>query len=498
MSWGWRPWRVVGLVALVLLATWNLTGWPATWFDEGSHLMVPKSVVRYGVYADYDSAGFRYFGATLGVGPTVLLPIAAVFKLFGVGLVQARLVMACYLVLAVVAFHRLARRLAGDGAALIASALLVLAPGVGTLEFGRQVLGEAPGLLFLCLGMAELVIAAGAPRPWRLAGAGALLGLAAVTKYQLLGVVMLGLCLAWLLSWWRRAGSLKAFVIPVLAAGVVFAAWQVCLLGYLGPSSLTDNFRYVRQAAGGAAFALSLERALASGRLLLEPGMLLGALVPAIGYGTALALRRDDQSHGWRILMGFTLGALSWFVVASIGWRRYAYPGLALACLPTGALLVELLRVRDREGRPEPVTALRWAGVWWLAAMMVLPLPVVLPRIFVPRPQEARAMAETLNREVSSGATVATWEPEMTFLTDHRYRVPPQALLSVAVAHVWAGGPSPASRYDFMAGGAPDYVLEGPFARGIGLFPENRLRAAFEPVQSHGPYVLLRRKAGGQ
>ncbi|MEZ4638895.1 MAG: hypothetical protein R2856_28705 [Caldilineaceae bacterium] len=45
-----------------------------------------------GVYADYSSEGLRHFGPTIGVGPTVMLPIAAAFELFGIGLMQARLV----------------------------------------------------------------------------------------------------------------------------------------------------------------------------------------------------------------------------------------------------------------------------------------------------------------------------------------------------------------------------------------------------------------------
>src|SRR5689334_419348 len=74
--------------AVAFLALYHLSAYPLTWFDEGSHLHVPKTLLRHGVYADYSSDGYRYFGPTLGVGPTVLLPVAAVFRLFGVGLLQ--------------------------------------------------------------------------------------------------------------------------------------------------------------------------------------------------------------------------------------------------------------------------------------------------------------------------------------------------------------------------------------------------------------------------
>jgi hypothetical protein len=62
------------------LSFYNLETYPRTWFDEGSHLHVPKTLVQYGVYADISAEGFRYFGPTTGVGPTVMLPVALAFK----------------------------------------------------------------------------------------------------------------------------------------------------------------------------------------------------------------------------------------------------------------------------------------------------------------------------------------------------------------------------------------------------------------------------------
>src|SRR5690348_18477110 len=90
----------VGIAGFLWLALYNLGYSPVPWFDEGEHLRVPKTLVQYGQYAVWSADGFRYFGPTIGVGPTVLLPIALVFKLFGIGLVQARLVMVAYLMVA--------------------------------------------------------------------------------------------------------------------------------------------------------------------------------------------------------------------------------------------------------------------------------------------------------------------------------------------------------------------------------------------------------------
>jgi hypothetical protein len=122
------------LVLVALLATLNLDLWPVTWFDEGSHLHVPKTLVQDGVYADRGSDGYGYFGPTTGVGPTVMLPIAGLFKLAGIGLLQARLVMAAYLVLTLILFALSARYLHGELTALIGSVLLLGAPGIDLLS----------------------------------------------------------------------------------------------------------------------------------------------------------------------------------------------------------------------------------------------------------------------------------------------------------------------------------------------------------------------------
>ena len=71
---------IIAVAVVLFLALYNLTDYPVTWFDEGSHLHVPKTLVRFGVYADYSSDGFRYYGLTVSLGPTVILPIAAAFR----------------------------------------------------------------------------------------------------------------------------------------------------------------------------------------------------------------------------------------------------------------------------------------------------------------------------------------------------------------------------------------------------------------------------------
>src|SRR5437867_50449 len=60
-------------------------------FDEAIHLQVPLSLATHGQYDTvYHIRPFDGF-ITITVGPTVQLPIALAFKIFGIGVAQARL-----------------------------------------------------------------------------------------------------------------------------------------------------------------------------------------------------------------------------------------------------------------------------------------------------------------------------------------------------------------------------------------------------------------------
>lgn len=261
----WERATLIALVTLaVLLALVNLPYAPPTWFDEGSHLHVPKTLVRYGVYADISSEGFRYFGPTIGVGPTVMLPVALVFKLAGVGLLQARLIIVAYLALALLGLFLLARRLYGLQVALL-TVLLALASRTlrfeGMVEYGRQVLGEVPGVAFLIAGL--LAYAAGLFQPERSRRyallAGLAFGLALVTKNQFVLIVPPTLALLAALDWaYYRAGSWWLRLAPPIVAVACFGAWTLIMLTFFGPDGFAANLAKTRQAP--AARSLSSTR----------------------------------------------------------------------------------------------------------------------------------------------------------------------------------------------------------------------------------------------
>jgi 4-amino-4-deoxy-L-arabinose transferase-like glycosyltransferase len=510
-----RAWLVVLIALALFLALINLPYAPRTWFDEGSHLHVPKTLVQHGVYADISSEGYRYYGPTVGIGPTVMLPIALAFKIFGVGLTQGRLVIVAYLLIALTAFYALARRLHGSLVALLALTLLLASRTFsyeGMIEYGRQVVGEVPGVAFLLLGTLAWLAAlrSNDRRPttddrrptssrgqwsvvsgrWSLvvlAGLG--FGLALVTKNQFVLIIPPALLLAGLLDWrYYRAGSWRLRLVPAVIACGCFGLWTLAQFQFLGPGSFVENMRQTRQAAGGAIFVFNLRATLRAGYYLLRPDLYGGLLIPSLFYAAWRARRRDAQGLAEALIVLIVGLWLAWYVGASLGWPRYAFPAVAFGSLLVARMLADLLGRLWRSGATQRGVAV--AVVAYAAVAIAAPLALSARGIL--RPDDtAQRMAAYLDANVSRDAIVETWEPELGVLTDHRYHYPPIALLDTAVRHQWLGGP--ALVYDGLRD-APAYVVVGAFGGYTGVYAPDILARDYVEQQRIGSYTLFKRK----
>jgi 4-amino-4-deoxy-L-arabinose transferase-like glycosyltransferase len=181
-------WEIAILAALIVLAPFlafhNLDTNPRPWHDEGSYLSLAKTLVQDGVYAVRSSEGYQTFGAAQSVGPTVLLPVALSFKLWGVGLLQGRVVAAVFLLLTLGIFFASGHTLFGRRTALFAVILLLASQAVGFLLYGRPAFGEVPALGFLLAGWFVWARGVRANRWWLYLLSGLLVGAAMVTKSQ--------------------------------------------------------------------------------------------------------------------------------------------------------------------------------------------------------------------------------------------------------------------------------------------------------------------------
>ena len=177
--------KIVAVVVLALAAFclfYNLGLNPRPWQDEGSAAGIAKSLVQNGVYAIKSSDGYQTFGGVQSVGPTVVLPLALAYRIWGVGLVQGRLVMALYAVITLILFYFCAQTLFNRRVAIISVILVIGSQAVGYFIFGRPVLGEVPALGFFLGGWLVWDQAVRRNKTWLAVPAGLLFGLAMVTK----------------------------------------------------------------------------------------------------------------------------------------------------------------------------------------------------------------------------------------------------------------------------------------------------------------------------
>lgn len=493
---------ILGALLVYFLVFYNLTRYPAPWFDEGSHLHVPKTLVKYGVYADISSEGFRYYGPTIGVGPTVMLPIAGMFKLFGIGLLQARLVMALYLIAAIYVFYRLVEQLSGKRIAWIALALVISSRSVLILYYGRQLLGEVPGLFYLVLGFFLWFSKWEDDRNWkRLSLIGLLFGLAMITKYQYLLFLAPTLILSWLLDiFYYEASSHRNFLIPGIVAAGSFGIWQLITLQYLGPATAMENMALLRASAEGAAFNFNLTQLAANFGVLTSRAVYLEALLPALIYGFFISTPRTRDGQNSSMIFLLVVLNLGWFVVSSIGWIRYAFLGLALSSIFIARLFYDItsgFKFDWSAGAFRSIfdgrNAYRLAISVWLLAIIMIPMSKNVLDIAAPGPNYAQQMSAYLDANVPENAIIETWDPEMGFLTDHNYHYPPNALLAIAVNQVYYGGEPVQDRYDFLQTEKPEYLLLGEFSKWTEIYPADEIQSNYQLVQSFGDYDLYKR-----
>ncbi len=492
----------VGVLFVLFLAFYNLTNYPVTWFDEGSHLHVPKTLLRFGVYADYSSDGFRYFGPTIGVGPTVMLPIAASFKLFGIGLLQARVVMAVYLLAAIAVFAYLARMLGGNRFAFVATLLVLVTPGVGFVEYGRQVLGEVPGMFFLLAGMALWFPGWGKQGWLRLTAVGLLFGLSMVTKNQYLLVLGPTLLVAWGMNLiYYRLTPQKVFLVPGIVAGACFALWQVYTVLYLGPATASENLKLLREATAGAALAFSPTLMRRSLQELFSLKVYLAGIIPILAFGAFVSIPKAESGQKWAILYMLVVINLVWYVTASVSWLRYAFPGLVVGALffarffadLTGNFVLPLDSVRAAlRGRRElsATDTVRLTGMVWLSVLVAVSLVATTLEVVRPPMNAPAAMAAYMNANVPTDMVVETWEPEMGFLTDHNYHYPPSGVLAKAVSYMWLDSAPPSESYQLPEDELPPYILVGTFSEWVKLYPDTLLDGHYRLMTKIGAYRL--------
>jgi dolichol-phosphate mannosyltransferase len=341
-------------------ATYKITESPSVWYDEGIYMQLASNIAHQGVSGLRVSPSEVIKVPQLTVGYPLTGPLALVFKIWGDGVLQARLLMVLFILLFVASSYALVRRISGSMMALWALALLVsFAPLYGN---GKSVLGEVPGLLFTILALLFLEYAktAYAPKLWVIL-AGLSAGLAAATKPYFL-IVPVAVVIALALRRKDHQLAWKDILVGIVAFVVPLGVWAFLQFG--GAAATDTLSRYANPYQYGDIWMVVAKNI---------KGMFLGIgplylLAMTAAWIIALWLRRK---HGERIGTAETAAFL--FVIISIaaylrtsGEYRYIFPAQAVALLFFGSSLARLAA-----GIPWQRAALV-ARAWLVPAIIVL------------------------------------------------------------------------------------------------------------------------------
>jgi hypothetical protein len=335
-----------------------------------------------------------------------------------------------------------------------------------------------------------------------LVAAGLLLGLSTVTKNQYLLVLAPALLFIWLANWiYYKAAPQRVFLVTGAVTALCYLVWQVVMVLFMGPATARENLALLQEGTAGAALVFSTELMARGLGELLSLKVFLGFLIPALAYGFFLSIPRTKEGLRWGMILALVFSNLIWYVVASISWDRYAFPGLVFSTLLVARLFADLsdgfqwkpaeLIKALRSGQQVAVRfALTSVMLFWLVLMILLPLGQNVFNIVRPAFNAPEAMAAYMDQHVDKKALVETWEPEMGFLTNHNYHFPPPGLLYKATSYIWLHKSPPAESYDFVQTQKPNYVLVGAFSKWVDLYPDNLLKANYHLETEIGGYSL--------
>ena len=475
--------QVVLAVLSISVLLFRLESVPAFFYDEGFFAQIAKNTILYGQYGSifYQDV----VPAQLSVGPTVLLPVAAVFHFFGIGIWQARIVGAVAGFLTLLLLYAISAKLYNAR-----SGIIVWLLALSTLQlYSRGLYGEVPALCFFLAAIwcwwrsmeFESIVSAGI--------AGLALGMMLVSKPQMLllapaFVVAIGANLAYHRCWRLRSILVMTLAVPLpIVLSVLFQAqslgWDV-YWSYIFYDLTHSTQASVAPASLGLIFR-QRDRAIETLRNL------------AVGIPCLLLSLRDCRERSPRGLIRTTLLVatviwLSWFIVYSPGWHRYGFPGYLLLDLFLAARLSALAgwlptRLPERHQR-WPMTVLE------IALVILIPIRL-LAALASSAADPLPTLVAAIERRVEPDAVIESYEWPVDTLSNRRFHHPSLAEHLPRVRHILFAERGALPTYDFWTY-EPDYLVRGPMGLGMQAYPQSLLDKCGELIEEHGPYSLFR------
>jgi 4-amino-4-deoxy-L-arabinose transferase-like glycosyltransferase len=485
------PLRFAGvLVVSLLLLTINLGTSPPVWFDEGHKMNAGRTLAETGVYGTYTVNGYRLFDPQISCGPADVVPMALSFRLFGLGVTQARAVFVAYTLLAVVALYSLAALMFGARAGAFAVLIAVLAPsigGVSLVAIGRQVLGETAALALVLCGVLLWFSRWESLTPPRAIAAGLLLGVGLLSKNQVVFALLPALAIVVLAREWAMPRRLLSSGLPIVVMLGVVLGWSLLGSVVTDPVTRGENSELLVDTIRSNLWTGLWGRTLSRGALVIAGIMALAVAVSAARLWRRRAGQCRDNAWWLEAFLALFVGVQAvWFTLFSVGWPRYAHAGLVVAMVMLGGAAGNWLYASAARSRTAPRLA------WLLSAVLVM--AHITGNSAGTRYNDAEATAAFIDGTVPPDAIIETWEWELSALSRHRrFHHPDQGYLYKAIRQFSHAGEPFSLAYNPLKA-EPDYLIIGPFGAWTELYSTSAVAGTFEPVADIGRYRVLKRR----
>lgn len=494
--------RIIGkfhresIVLLVLLPVilffnfWNLVDYPVTsGWDEGVFLQFSHNLAFHDKYGSIDGDHFHVLTPSGGSGPTVIALITLVFKIFGQSLLNARVVVACFLFLATASLYLLIRRISRWESAL-AGILLFLIAGYEAYDsywLGRQVLSEIPALVFLFLGYLFLVKSIERPSIAVLSASMILFGLAEVTKNQLLWVLVPSLGIMMVLDlfyyrqkrWWLFAAALVSVI-------VFYVAWFLASLVVAGSEGAF--FLEVQSAVFKATYLrISLMRVWEMTKMFIKSGFSLPILIAWVSLLFS-ALKKNSQGLIRASFLSVAAVGLFGALILSLPWPRYLYMGIVLSIPVVAIFLADIVKYLQKDVAPikRYITLAFYLG---LAIFTLANFYHDARLIIRTHDHSANEFAQVVDQIVPTNEYIMNWDWEVEFYSQQNFIHPDFRLFPAMLDVFYNQVEAPILTEQRVPDGV-HYVVVGPFSNGLAVYTHELEQRHGFVVRRVGDYTL--------
>jgi Dolichyl-phosphate-mannose-protein mannosyltransferase len=484
----------------------NLESTPPLWWDEGWTLSVARNWVETGHYGRLLEG--QLVAARLQATFPVTSTVALSFRLFGVGVYQARVVGVIFTLGAFAGIYYLARSIYNPSIALATLAVLMFLsaqPEIHPFLMGRQVLGEMPLLFFLLSG--HICFLSVPRRPlWALTLTICFWALALITKPQVMPFWTFSMLVPALVLFfkrdWREAGFFGiAFVGSLAGSWLLVSLWQ-----FWSQQETID----LTPVAG--LYEVSVLVVATPSRLVALFVTIVYGLPTLLGlsYGVLSFIRSKEKfaprSHMEVVRLALLVLAGSWFawyVTLSVGWARYLFPATFIGSIFVAAMLYRLTHhfsvswtvgnagsvLRNLRTRREGIGAL--IAILLIVNAFPRTLWMLYESYVVNADASALKVVEFLNTRTLPVSMIETYDSELFFLLKRPYHYPPDQI-HVELNRRYFLGQDVWIDYDPFAAD-PDYLVAGPHSKLWKLYDSAVQSGSFRLIQAYGRYDIYER-----